>query len=312
VDNSELEDNVLIKSDGMPTYNFANVIDDHTMNISHVIRGTEYLSSTPKYNLLYDAFNWQRPIYIHLQPIMRDANSKLSKRKGDPSFEDFLEQGYLTDAIINYIALLGWSSKEDREKYSLPELIQKFDIQGLSKSASIFDAVKMKWLNGVYIKELSASSFFELSLPFLKKAQSNWGIRFNIDLKFLATLLQGRCDLLTDCIQLTEFLKVKNFKSFELEQLFNSKQRTDSALCLEMLPKLIALFKGLDSGCDAHEVLKQFSTDNNYKVAQVMWILRVSITGSAVTPGGATDMLKLFGFKESVKRLQNTLTRLKV
>lgn len=307
VDNKDLEDNVLLKTDGMPTYNFANVVDDHLMGITHVIRGVEYLSSTPKYNLLYEALGWQIPQYIHLQPVMRDAQHKLSKRKGDPSFEDFLSKGYLGQAIINYIALLGWSGKEENEKYSLQQLVSKFSISGLSKSPSIFDEQKLKWLNSLYIKELSFDEFFEQALPFLSPLVDKWGIQ-RVDTKKLCSLLQSRCDVLSDVQHLTEFLKQDNFLAFDLNILASQKQKINLDLAKQILPKLHKLLSV--EHCDLLEKLKQFSEQNGYKIAQTMWVLRVAITGSAVTPGGATDMVQVLGLATVLDRLSITIERL--
>lgn len=313
VDNCEMEDNILIKSDGMPTYNFANVIDDHLMKITHVIRGTEYLSSTPKYNLIYDALGWKRPQYIHTQPIMKDATSKLSKRKGDPSYEDYLEQGYVKQAIINYIALLGWSSKDDTEKFTLQELVEKFDVKGLSKSQSIFDINKMKWLNSVYIQELSPQKFARLVKPFLQKAQSTWGLD-GINLDALTPNLQKRCQTFADVDDLCAFLKVENYANYDLTQLFSAKQKIDKNVCLDLLPKLIELLKSnatlSPSNTDLHLGLNTLAQSLNTKPAQLMWILRVAISGASVTPCGATEMVEILGLQLSIERLQQTQKRL--
>ncbi|MCL1945126.1 MAG: glutamate--tRNA ligase [Firmicutes bacterium] len=310
VENKELEDNILIKNDGMPTYNFANVVDDYTMNITHVIRGVEYLSSTPKYNLLYDALGWKRPQYIHLQPVMRDSQHKLSKRKGDPSFEDFINQGYLKEAIINYIALLGWSGKEENEKYSLQELVHKFSLSGLSKSPSIFDVQKLKWLNSLYIKELDFDVFFALASPHIIPQIDSWNI-LNPDIKTLCSLLQSRCSVLTDVIDLTSFLKYEDFRSFDLNLFENKKQKTDVNLAKIVIPKLqLLLQQCFEQDNNLHDVLKDFAEQNDIKLAQVMWILRIAITGSAITPGGATDMVKVIGNDSVLSRLKIVLDRL--
>ncbi|MBR4087159.1 MAG: glutamate--tRNA ligase, partial [Clostridia bacterium] len=194
VDNSELDDQILMKTDGLPTYNFANVVDDHLMNITHVVRGKEYLSSAPKYNLLYEAFGWEIPKYVHCAPVMKDAHNKLSKRNGDASYEDLIKKGYLKDAVINYIALLGWAPKSEQEKFTLEELIQEFDIAGISKSPAIFDNEKLAWLNGEYIKAMPAEEFLEMAMPFIKEAVK----RDDVDFASLAALLQGRCQILNE------------------------------------------------------------------------------------------------------------------
>lgn len=302
VENKELEDNVLIKSDGMPTYNFANVIDDHLMRISHVIRGVEYLSSTPKYNLLYKAFGWELPQYMHLQPIMRDATHKLSKRHGDASYDDFIKKGYLKDAILNYIALLGWSPKNDREKFTLDEMVEMFSVDGLSKSASIFDEAKMRWLNSCYVKELSPEDYNAHALPFMEKLDYLKGY----DLRYLATLLQGRTEIFSDVEKLTAFLT--EFDGFDLDLFVNQKWKTDRDLAKKMIPDLMGLVR--DDFDNLHDALVAYAEKSGYKKGQVLWIFRIAITGAAATPGGATEMATLLGKEKVAARLALTLERL--
>ena len=302
VENKELEDNVLIKSDGMPTYNFANVIDDHLMRISHVIRGVEYLSSTPKYNLLYKAFGWELPQYMHLQPIMRDATHKLSKRHGDASYDDFIKKGYLKDAILNYIALLGWSPKNDREKFTLDEMVEMFSVDGLSKSASIFDEAKMRWLNSCYVKELSPEDYYAHALPFMEKLDYLKGY----DLRYLATLLQGRTEIFSDVEKLTVFLT--EFDGFDLDLFVNQKWKTDRDLAKNMIPDLMGLVR--DHFDNLHDALVAYAEKSGYKKGQVLWIFRIAITGAAATPGGATEMATLLGKEKVAARLALTLERL--
>lgn len=302
VENKELEDNVLIKSDGMPTYNFANVIDDHLMRISHVIRGVEYLSSTPKYNLLYKAFGWELPQYMHLQPIMRDATHKLSKRHGDASYDDFIKKGYLKDAILNYIALLGWSPKNDREKFTLDEMVEMFSVEGLSKSASIFDEAKMRWLNSCYVKELSPEDYYAHALPFMEKLDYLKGY----DLRYLATLLQGRTEIFSDVEKLTAFLT--EFDGFDLDLFVNQKWKTDRDLAKNMIPDLMGLVR--DHFDNLHDALVAYAEKSGYKKGQVLWIFRIAITGAAATPGGATEMATLLGKEKIAARLALTLERL--
>lgn len=302
VENKELEDNVLIKSDGMPTYNFANVIDDHLMRISHVIRGVEYLSSTPKYNLLYKAFGWELPQYMHLQPIMRDATHKLSKRHGDASYDDFIKKGYLKDAILNYIALLGWSPKNDREKFTLDEMVEMFSVEGLSKSASIFDEAKMRWLNSCYVKELSPDDYYAHALPFMEKLDYLKGY----DLRYLATLLQGRTEIFSDVEKLTAFLT--EFDGFDLDLFVNQKWKTDRDLAKKMIPDLMGLVR--DDFDNLHDALVAYAEKSGYKKGQVLWIFRIAITGAAATPGGATEMATLLGKEKVAARLALTLERL--
>lgn len=302
VENKELEDNVLIKSDGMPTYNFANVIDDHLMRISHVIRGVEYLSSTPKYNLLYKAFGWELPQYMHLQPIMRDATHKLSKRHGDASYDDFIKKGYLKDAILNYIALLGWSPKNDREKFTLDEMVEMFSVEGLSKSASIFDEAKMRWLNSCYVKELSPEDYYAHALPFMEKLDYLKGY----DLRYLATLLQGRTEIFSDVEKLTAFLT--EFDGFDLDLFVNQKWKTDRDLAEKMIPDLMGLVR--DDFDNLHDALVAYAEKSGYKKGQVLWVFRIAITGAAATPGGATEMATLLGKEKVAARLALTLERL--
>ncbi len=302
VENKELEDNILIKSDGMPTYNFANVVDDHLMNITYVIRGVEYLSSTPKYNLLYKAFGWEIPKYMHLQPIMRDATHKLSKRHGDASYEDFIKKGYLKDAIVNYIALLGWSPKNDREKFTLDEMVELFSVEGLSKSSSIFDETKMRWLNSCYIKELTDEQFHEYALPFYKELSYLDGY----DLKYLSGLLKNRCEIFSDVAKLTEFLTA--FDGYDLDLLVNAKWKTDRDLAKKMLPDLIGLAQSDFE--NIHDGLVAYAEKAGYKKGQVLWIFRIAITGAQNTPGGATEMAVLLGKDKTVARLKESLDRL--
>lgn len=303
VDCADLEDNVLIKSDGYPTYNFANVIDDHLMHITHVIRGVEYLSSTPKYNLLYDALGWERPQYIHLQPIMRDAHQKLSKRHGDANYEDFIAKGYLKDAIVNYIALLGWSPKDNREKMTLSEMEQLFSLDGVSKSASIFDETKMRWLNSLYVKELTEDEFHEKALPFYAPYDYLKGM----DLRYLSTLLHGRTEVFTDVGKLTDFLA--RFADFNADLFVNAKWKTDAALAEKMLPDLIELAE--KEWENLHDALPAYAERAGYKKGQVLWIFRIALTNAASTPGGATEMATLLGKTESLRRLRYALNAIK-
>lgn len=302
VDYKDLEDNILIKSDEMPTYNFANVIDDHLMEINYVIRGTEYLSSTPKYNLLYQGFGWELPQYIHLQPIMKDAQRKLSKRYGDASYEDFVKKGYLSEAIVNYIALLGWSPKNDMEKFTLEEMTEMFSVEGLSHSSSIFDETKMRWLNSLYVKEMSSEDYYNYAVKFFDQVP----YLKNYDYKLLASLLQGRTEVFSDVGPLTEFLT--KFDGFDLSAFENKKWKTDCALAKQMIPELISLVE--NDFENLHDGLVAFAENKGYKKGQVLWIFRISITGSPVTPGGATEMAELLGKDECLARMKNCLERL--
>lgn len=301
VDFSDLEDNILIKSDGMPTYNFANVIDDHLMGITHCIRGVEYLMSTPKYNLLYDALGWERPVYIHLQPIMRDAQHKLSKRDGDAGFEDFLRKGFLPHAIVNYIALLGWNPKNNREKLSMDELIDLFSIEGLQKSSSIFDETKMRWLNSLYVKEMSADEFHAAALPFY----ADYCPDKNIDYEYLSELLQPRVEILTDIKERSAFLDA--FDSFDTELFVNKKWKTDVDMARRLMDSCI---KATETE-DLNAALEAVAEAEGLKKGQVMWIYRIALTGAAATPGGGAEMIKLFGKTEALRRLSHVKEILK-
>lgn len=301
VDFKDLEDNILIKSDGMPTYNFANVIDDHLMGITHCIRGVEYLMSTPKYNLLYDALGWERPVYIHLQPIMRDSQHKLSKRDGDAGFEDFLNKGFLPHAIVNYIALLGWNPKDNNEKMSMAELIDKFSIDGLQKSSSIFDEVKMRWLNSLYIKEMPADRFHAAALPFYNEYYPDR----NIDYVYLSELLQSRVEVLSDIKERAAFLDA--FDNFDTELFVNKKWKTTVDMARELIDDCIACTES----DDLNAALDALSERKGLKKGQVLWIYRIALTGAAATPGGGAEMVKLFGKAEALRRLNAVKTMLK-
>ena len=299
VDYKELEDNVLIKSDGMPTYNFANVIDDHLMGITHVIRGTEYLSSTPKYNLMYDAFGWERPVYIHLPTIMKDATRKLSKRYGDANFDDFVSKGYLKEAIINYVALLGWAPKDNSEKMTLSEMIEKFSLDGISKSPSIFDEVKLRWLNGEYIKALSDEEFYDIALPFLQKSKVN-GL---FDLKKIAKLLHSRVDVLGEIPEKIDWLA--SLESYDLALFDNKKNKTSAEVAKTLLPKIKEVLLGVDNfeNDTLFATLSEKAGEWGVKSGAIFWVLRIAITGQAVTPGGATEIASLLGKEETLARI---------
>lgn len=303
VENKELEDNILIKSDGMPTYNFANVVDDHLMAINYVIRGVEYLSSTPKYNLLYDGLGWERPHYIHLQPIMRDATHKLSKRYGDASYEDFIKKGFLKEAIVNYIALLGWSGKDNVEKFTLAELVDKFDLSGVSHSPSIFDEAKMRYINSLYVKEMSEQEFHDYACKFY----GNYPYLLGMDLTLLSSLLHGRTEVFCDIGHLTEFLT--KFDGYDLTLFNNAKWKVDGKVAAEMMDGLIELTE--NNFDNLHDALVAFAENNGYKKGQVLWVYRIALTGSAVTPGGAVEMAMLLGKERSLQRLNASKERLK-
>lgn len=305
IENSELEDQILIKSDGMPTYNFANVIDDHLMGINCVMRGIEYLSSTPKYNLLYDAFGWERPTYIHMPPIMKDAQHKLSKRNGDASYEDLIKKGYLKDAIVNYIALLGWSPKDDSEKMSFEELQQKFDVAGINKSPSIFDPMKLAWLNSLYIKEMTPEAFAEYATPWIENCYLK-----NFDKALICKLIQSRIETFAEIEDKLRFLV--EFDKFDSELYVNVKQKADAALAKEILPavrnKLAAVTEWSNQGL--FDALVNLSAELGCKKGAVLWIARIALTGLAVTPGGASEIAEILGKDETLRRIDASIAML--
>ena len=299
VDYKDIEDGILIKSDGMPTYNFANVIDDHLMGITHVIRGTEYLSSTPKYNLMYDAFGWERPVYIHLPPIMKDAQHKLSKRNGDASYEDFVKKGYVKEAIINYIALLGWSPKSNVEKMSLSELIENFSLEGISKSPSIFDETKMKWLSGEYIKEMDYDTFKSHALPFLKQSE----VYGKFDTDKLLNLVKTRVQIFSEIPEKLDYLK--SLSEYDVNLFVNEKQKASVSLAKEILPKISEKLSALSDFTNSalFESLVSLSAALGIKKQALLWITRIAITGKESTAGGATEIAEILGKEETLERI---------
>lgn len=305
IENSELEDQILIKSDGMPTYNFANVIDDHLMGINCVMRGTEYLSSTPKYNLLYDAFGWERPMYIHMPPIMKDAHNKLSKRNGDASYEDLVKKGFLKDAIINYIALLGWSPKDDSEKMSFEELKSKFDISGINKSPSIFDPQKLAWLNSQYIKEMTPQQFADYAAPWIDDCYLK-----DFDRALVCKLVQGRVETFAEIPDKLRFLP--QFDDFDNALYQNQKQKTDEATAKEILPLVRKAFAEVEQWDNEHlyGALVQLAQQQGVKNGKVLWPARIALTGLAATPGGASEIAELLGRDETLRRLDRSISRL--
>ena len=307
VDYKDIEDGILLKSDGMPTYNFANVIDDHLMGITHVIRGIEYLSSTPKYNLMYDAFGWERPVYIHLPPIMKDAQHKLSKRNGDASYDDFIKKGYYPESIINYIALLGWSPKSNVEKMTLEELKENFSLDGISKSPSIFDETKMKWLSGEYIKELSFEEFKSLALPFLKESPA-YG-KFDEDK--LLNLVKTRVQIMSEIPEKLDFLT--DFKEYDLSLFINEKQKASIELAKDVLTKVKEKLSALNdfSNDSLFSTLVNLSAEMGIKKQALLWIVRIAITGRAATAGGATEIAELLGKTETLNRIDFSIGLLK-
>jgi len=300
VDNSELDDQILIKADGMPTYNFANVIDDHLMNITHVVRGSEYLSSTPKYNLLYKAFGWNAPEYVHLPPVMKDAQHKLSKRNGDASFEDLIAKGYIVEAVVNYIALLGWSPSDNQEFFTLDELIEKFNISGLSKSPSIFDIQKLTWMNSEYIKNMEFEKYFELALPKLKEGVKNE----NLDLKKIAALLQKRLETLNDIPALVDFFD--ELPEYSTELYVHKKMKTTEEIALDSLKACLPVLEGIEDWNETviHDTLMNLVTELGIKNGQLLWPVRTALSGKPTSPGGAMELADILGKEESLKRIE--------
>ena len=303
VENSTLDDQVLLKRDGLPTYNFANVVDDHLMGITHVVRGSEYLASSPKYNLLYEAFGWEIPTYIHCSPVMRDAQNKMSKRHGDPSYEDLRSQGYLTEAILNYVALLGWSPRgelAEQEFFSLDELVAAFDITGISKSPAIFDLEKLKYFNSSYIKNLSPEAFLAVAEPYLKE-----GIHTpSVDLSLVAPLLQTRLDTLTEIPPMVDFFDT--LPAYSNELYTHKKMKTNPENSLEALELTLPVLEALDNWTfdHIHDTLIKLAEDNGLKNGRIMWPVRVAVSGKPTTPGGAVELCHILGKEETLRRIQ--------
>ena len=306
VDYKDIEDGILIKSDGMPTYNFANVVDDHLMGITHVIRGTEYLSSTPKYNLMYDAFGWERPTYIHLPPIMKDAQHKLSKRNGDASYDDFVKKGFVKESIVNYIALLGWSPKTNTEKMSLDDLIENFSLDGISKSPSIFDEVKLRWLSGEYIKEMEYSEFKNRAYSFLKESKC-FG---KYDEDKLLSLAKGRIQIFSEIASKIDFLE--EFGAYDLELFENQKQKASIEVAKTILPEIKAKLLEINewNNSNLFEALVELSTKLELKKQALLWIARIAITGFMSTAGGATEIAEVLGKEETISRIDFSINLL--
>jgi len=300
VDNAELDDQILMKADGYPTYNFANVVDDHLMQITHVVRGSEYLSSTPKYNLLYKAFGWEPPVYVHLPAVMRDAHHKLSKRHGDKSFEDLVNEGYVVEAIVNYIALLGWSPSDNTEIFSLKELEEKFNIAGLSKSPAIFDIKKLTWMNGEYLKAMDFDKFFALAEPKLKEALAGT----DLDLKKIAELLQKRLETLNDIPGLVAFFK--ELPDYGTELYTHKKMKTNDEIALSSLQAAVPVLEGItDWNVDTiHDTLMALVGELGIKNGQLLWPVRTALSGEQTSPGGAMELADILGKEESLRRIQ--------
>ena len=299
VPNAELDDMILIKSDGFPTYNFANVIDDHLQGITHVVRGNEYLSSAPKYNKLYEAFGWDVPVYVHCPLITDETHKKLSKRCGHSSYEDLIEQGYLTEAVVNFVALLGWSPSDNREIFSLEELVEAFDYRDMSKSPAVFDTVKLKWMNGEYIKAMDFDKFYEMAEPYIKEVVTK-----PYDLKKIAALVQSRIEVFTDIKDHIDFFE--ELPEYDTAMYTHKKMKTNEETSLEVLKDMIPLLTAQeDFSNDAlFALLKGYVEEKGVKVGYVMWPVRTAVSGKQNTPGGATELMEILGKEESLRRIQ--------
>lgn len=299
VDNSELDDMILIKSDGFPTYNFANVIDDHLMEITHVVRGNEYISSSPKYQRLYDAFGWESPKYIHLGLITDENHKKLSKRSGHSSFEDLLEQGFLTEAVLNYIALLGWSPEDNNEFFTLDELVKKFDYKKINKSPSVFDVAKLRWMNGEYIKKMDFDAFYEMAEPYIKAT-----IKKDLDLKKIANMVKTRIEVFPDIPDHIDFFE--ELPEYDTEMYTHKKMKTTGETSLEVLKDVLPILEGCnDYSNDAlYQTLLKYVEEKGVKNGYVMWPIRTAVSGKQMTPAGATEIMEVLGKEETLKRIR--------
>ncbi|MBE6108014.1 MAG: glutamate--tRNA ligase [Erysipelotrichaceae bacterium] len=305
VENSTLDEQILLKSDGFPTYNFANVIDDHMMDITHVVRGNEYLSSTPKYNLLYDAFGWRKPIYVHCPPVMKDEHHKLSKRNGDASFQDLVAKGYLPQAIINYIALLGWSPETDQEIYTLDELKKAFNVKRINTSGAIFDIEKLKWMNGMYLRNMDIDAYHELVLPYIKEA-----VKSDYDTKQIAEILHQRVSILGEINEMLDFFDT--YPEYSNDLYINKKMKTNPEIALTSLKAARETLANTEdwSQANLHDVLMNLVQTLGIKNGQLLFPVRIALTGKAFTPGGAIEIAAILGKEESLKRLDSSIAQL--
>ena len=305
VENSELDDMILIKTDGYPTYNFANVVDDHTMNITHVVRGNEYLSSSPKYQRLYDAFGWESPVYVHLPLITDENHKKLSKRSGHSSFEDLIDQGFVTEAVVNYIALLGWSPEDNREIFSLDELIKEFDYHRISKSPAVFDMVKLRWMNGEYIKAMDFDTYYEMAKPYIDEV-----VKSEVDKRKLAEWVKTRIEVFPDIKELIDF--VDELPEYDIEMYTHKKMKTNAESSLLVLKDILPILEEQeDFSNDAlYTSLLKYVEEKGYKNGYVLWPVRTAVSGKQMTPAGATELMELFGKEETIKRIKAGIVKL--
>ncbi len=305
IENSELDDQILIKSDGFPTYNFANVIDDHLMEISHVVRGNEYISSTPKYTRLYQAFGWQEPTYVHLPLITNEEHQKLSKRSGHSSFEDLIEQGFVAEAIVNFVALLGWSPADNREIMSLKELIDEFDYTKISKSPAVFDMVKLRWMNGEYLKAMEPEKYYKLALPYVEKAVTR-----DCDKRAIADLVKTRIETLCDIPDMIDFFET--LPEYDVEMYTHKKMKTNSENSLETLRELLPRLEALDTFTAENlpELVAKYVEEKGIKNGIALWPLRTAVSGKQMTPGGAYEIMTILGKEESLARIRKGIEML--
>lgn len=299
VDNSELDDMVLIKSDGYPTYNFANVVDDHLMGITHVVRGNEYLSSSPKYNRLYDAFGWEVPVYVHCPLITNEEHKKLSKRSGHASYEDLIEQGFISEAVVNYVALLGWSPVGNQEIFSLEELIKEFDFRNISKSPAVFDMTKLKWMNSEYMKSMDFDRFYGMAEPYIKAV-----IKKDLDLRKIAAMVKTRVEVFPDIENHIDFFE--ELPEYDCSMYSNKKMKTDSETSLALLKEILPILEAQeDYSNDAlYAALSSFVSEKGFKTGYVMWPIRTAVSGKQMTPAGATEIMEVLGKEESLNRIR--------
>ena len=305
VPNNELDDMILIKSDGFPTYNFANVIDDHLMEITHVVRGNEYLASAPKYNRRYEAFGWEIPVYVHCPLITDENHKKLSKRCGHASYEDLIEQGFVSEAVVNYVALLGWCPTDNREIFSLEELVEAFDYTHMSKSPAVFDTVKLKWMNGEYLKAMDFDRFYEMARPYIEEVVTR-----DCDTKKIAALVKTRIEILPDIREQIDFFEA--VPEYDVAMYTHKKMKTDPQKAQEVLKELLPILENQgDFSNDAlFETLKAFAGEKGYKIGYVMWPIRTAVSGKQNTPGGATEIMEVLGKEESLKRIRAGVEKL--
>lgn len=305
VPNSELDDMILIKSDGYPTYNFANVVDDHLMGITHVVRGNEYLSSSPKYNRLYAAFGWDVPVYVHCPLITNEEHKKLSKRCGHSSYEDLIEQGFVTEAVVNYVALLGWCPSDNREIFSLEELVEAFDYHHMNKSPAVFDMGKLRWMNGEYIKAMDFDKFYERALPYLKEA-----IHKDLDLKKIASQVKTRIEVFPEIKELIDFYE--EVPEYDTQMYCHKKMKTTEETSLNLLKEVLPLLEAQDdySNDALFEALVAFGKEHGYKTGYIMWPIRTALSGKQTTPAGTTEILEILGKEESIKRIHAAIEKL--